>query len=395
MAKNKHLTFSERLEINECLDKGMTFKDIAKRIGKDPTTVSKEVKKHLVVKNAPTKLIPPQVCPKLLKAPYVCNGCNRKHRLCKYDKQIYEAPHANREYRNLLRESREGIALNKEEFYRMDEVVTKRVKQGQHIYHIVNSEQENIPYHISSIYRYINKGYMSFGRIDLPRAVKFRPRKSERKEDYIPKKAKEGRTYHDFLEYIHDNGISSYVEMDTVEGTKGGKCILTLYFTLTNFMKGILLDSKAAYEVTGKLNALKHKLHAANVSFNDIFPLILTDNGSEFSDINGIEYDPFSDSYSRLFFCDPYVSSQKPGVEKNHTLLRDILVKGSSFDNLSQPQLDIIFSHVNSVRRKVLNGKSPYEMFSFIFGNKITSLLNITQIEDKEVIQSPMLLRYI
>lgn len=395
MVKNKHLTLSERIEIYECLCKGMSFKDIARRVEKDPTTISKEVRKHLVVRRSETRLPSSQACPRLLSAPYVCNGCSRRYKICKYDKQIYEAPHADREYRKLLSESREGIALNKQEFYRMDEFVSEKLKQGQHIYHIVNSAKDKVPFHISSIYRYINKGYMSVNRIDLPRAVKFKPRKISSKDIYVPKRLKTGRTYDDFLEYISDNDISSYIEMDTVEGRKGGKCILTLNFNVCNFMVGFLLDHKAAYDVTAKLNALKERFHAQGISFTDIFPLILTDNGSEFSDVNSIEYDPFSDSYLRLFFCDPYVSSQKPRVEKNHTLLRDILPKGSSFDSLSQEKLNIIFSHVNAVRRKILYGKSPFEMFTFIYGNKITSLLEISHISPEEVIQSPLLLKNI
>ena len=37
--KQKHMKLEDRIEIQECLTKGMTFKSIARRIGKDPTTV--------------------------------------------------------------------------------------------------------------------------------------------------------------------------------------------------------------------------------------------------------------------------------------------------------------------------------------------------------------------
>lgn len=39
--EKKHMTLDDRIEIQECMNKGMTFKKIASRIGKDPTTVSK------------------------------------------------------------------------------------------------------------------------------------------------------------------------------------------------------------------------------------------------------------------------------------------------------------------------------------------------------------------
>ena len=81
--KYKHMTLDDRIEIQECLHKGMSFKDIGKRIGKDQTTISKEVKLHAKVQvNGFTKT--DEMCPKLLKAPFVCNGCS-KLRLCVTD----------------------------------------------------------------------------------------------------------------------------------------------------------------------------------------------------------------------------------------------------------------------------------------------------------------------
>ncbi|ASS41188.1 hypothetical protein AXF21_04330 [Eubacterium minutum ATCC 700079] len=85
--------------------------------------------------------------------------------------------------------------------------------------------------------------------------------------------------------------------------------------------------------------------------------------------------------------------SDKPHVEKNHTLFRDICPKGSSFDTFTQDDVNLIFSHVNSIVRNSLGGKSPYELFSFIYGEKITSLLGIERIPSREVIQSPLLLK--
>ena len=95
-----------------------------------------------------------------------------------------------------------------------------------------------------------------------------------------------------------------------------------------------------------------------------------------------------------MFLYLPYtIGFTKPHVEKNHTLFRDICPKGTSFDNFTQDTVDLIFSHVNSVARKKLNGKTPYELFHFTFGEKITSLFGIKKIPPREVIQSPLLLK--
>lgn len=394
--KNKHMTLDDRLEIQECLNHGMTFKAIAERIGKDQTTISKEVKKHLIVN--PTKINnlnsdgspkEPSICPKLLKAPFVCNPCNKRHTHCTFRKQLYHAKSAQVEYEKLLVEAREGIPLNKESFYEMDSVISGGIKRGQHLYHIMQTN--NLGISKSSIYRHLHKGYLSVSKIDFPRVVKFKARK-QHKGEYIPKLAKVGRTYDDFLSYIDENNLSSWVEMDTVIGRIGGKVILTLHFTFCNFMVGLLLDNKTADEVSRKILALKTRFSANDCRFGDIFLLVLTDNGGEFGNIAAIENDLAGKQECSLYFCDPMQSSQKPYIEKNHTLFRDIVPKGQSFDNFTQETVSMIFSHINSVKRKSLNGKTPFEVFSFTFGEKIAALLNIAPIAATEVIQSPKLL---
>lgn len=182
--KNKHLTYDDRLEIQECLCKGMTFKAIGERIGKDQTTVSKEVKLHgKVYSSGFTKT--DEYCPKLLKAPFVCNGCPKKsHCNCKYPRRVYHAKSAQEEYERVLVESREGIPLNKEEFYRTEEIISSAVKSGQHVYHAIQTN--NLSVSKTTVYRHIEQGYYTISKVDLPRAAKFKARKKQRGE-YVPK----------------------------------------------------------------------------------------------------------------------------------------------------------------------------------------------------------------
>jgi len=395
--KSKHLTLDDRLEIQEGLNRGATFKAIAERIGKDQTTVSKEVKRNLVVSPPSFKHtkedgtpaeIPP--CPKLLKAPFVCNPCEKRHRNCPHTKQRYNAKHAQKAYETLLVESREGIPLQKESFYEMDAIVSGGIKRGQHLYHI--SQTNDLGVSKSTVYRHLHRGYLSVSAVDFPRVVKFKPRRTK-KPDSIPKEAKKGRTYEDFRRFIEDNDISSWVEMDTVIGRVGGKVILTLDFTFCNFMAGILLENKTAAESAGKIKGLKASLASRNIRFGDIFTVLLTDNGGEFANVDAFERTLSRELETLLFFCDPMQSSQKPRVEKNHTLFRDIVPKGESFDEFTQDTVNLIFSHVNSVKRKSLNGKSPFEVFAFTYGEKVANLLGIEQIPAQHVLQSPKLLK--
>lgn len=388
--KYKHMNLDDRIEIQECLNKGLSFKAIAQRIGKDQTTVSKEVKKHLTVyTNSFTKTN--ECCPKLLKAPFVCNGCEkRNHSNCIYPRHKYVAQKSQKEYINLLSEAREGIPLNREEFYETEKIISAAVKKGQHIYHILKTN--DLPVSKSSVYRHINKGYYTISNINLPRAVKFKPRHSKASE-FVPRWAKNGRTYNDFLEYIADNNINHYVEMDTVIGRVGGKAILTLHFNAFNFMVGILIDNKTAAETSLKIRNLKTVLKTAGFPFGSVVPLILTDNGGEFSNVSAFENDENGFKETSLFFCEPNAPYEKPHIEKNHTLFRDIVPSGTSFDNFSQDTVNLIFSHVNAVKRKIFNGKSAYDLFSFAYSAELASALGISYVEPQDVIQSPKLLK--
>ena len=390
--KNKHMTLDDRIEIQECLNKSMTFKAIGQRVGKDPTTISKEVKLHgKIHANCFTKT--DECCPKLLKAPFVCNGCpKRNHSNCHYPRRLYHAKTAQQEYEALLVEAREGIPLTKEEFYKTEEIISSAVKAGQNIYHAIQANE--LPVSKTTVYRHIECGYYTISKIDLPRAAKFKPRKGN-KGEYVPKGVKIGRSFDDFLLYLEDNPSTNYVEMDTVIGRIGGKVIMTFQFVNVDFMFGLLLDNKTAAEASSKIRLLKEKLNSLGICFSDVFPVLLTDNGGEFSDVSAFENSLDDKPDTKLFFCDPNSPYQKPHVENNHTLFRGIVESGTSFDNWTQQNVDLIFSHINSVKRKQFNGKSAYDLFAFTYSKELADALGISFIAPKDVIQTSKLLKHL
>ena len=228
---------------------------------------------------------------------------------CHFTRFYYRANAAQSEYKALLTDAREGIPLNKEDFYRTDRIITDGLKKGQHIYHIMaNSPQ--VTCSKSTVYRHFRKGYYSASVVMLPRAVKFKARKS-RKGDYVPTGLKIGRSHDDFLAFIEDNHLECHVELDTVIGRIGGKVIMTVHFTSCNFMAGLLMDNKSAAEGALKFSALKSSLRNAGISPASLFPVLLCDNGGEFSDVFSFENDDVGNRELSLFFCDPMRSSQK------------------------------------------------------------------------------------
>lgn len=386
MTKHKHLTLSDRNDIQLGLERGETFKAIGQLILKDPTTVSKEVKRNRQVRESTCHNLP---CPLLDKAPFICNGCPKRRQNCGYKKIFYLAKQAQKQYEQTLVEAREGTPLNSKTFWDMDKIISDGVKKGQHIYHILKTH--NLDVSSSTVYRHIRKGYLSIAPIDLARAVKFKERRKS-KLPSIPKEAKKGRSYEDFQNYLSLNQLDSWLEMDTVMGRMGGKVLLTFNLSFCNFIFARLLDNKTALEVTKHLYDIKNTLHQADKDFFQLFPVILTDNGGEFARVDDIEMDVRGES--KLFFCDPNRSDQKGRIEKNHTLIRDILPKGTSFDNLTQEDINLVCSHVNSVKRATLNGKSAYELFAFTYGEEIPKLLGISKIPAEDVCQSSKLLQH-
>ena len=114
MTKHKHLTLSDRNDIQLGLEHGETFKAIGQSILKDPTTVSKEVKRNRQVRESTCHNLP---CPLLDKAPFVCNGCPKRRQNCGFKKIFYLAKQAQKQYEQTLVESREGTPLNSKTFW--------------------------------------------------------------------------------------------------------------------------------------------------------------------------------------------------------------------------------------------------------------------------------------
>lgn len=355
-----------------------------------PDTVSKEVKNHSKEHKSGFSTVE-GVCPLLMKAPFVCNGCDKKSRsTCRYTRRLYNGRVAQSEYETTLKTSREGIPLNKEEFYTTEGIIVSAVKSGQNVYHAITAN--NLDVSKSSVYRYIDAGYYRLSKVDLPRAAKFKPRK-QKKGEYVPKGVKSGRSFEDFLLFTEENPRINCVEMDTVIGRIGGKVIMTFQFVNVDFMFGLLLDNKTAAEAASKVIELKKRLADAGLDFGYYFPILLTDNGGEFSNVTAFENDCNGIREARLFFCDPNSPFQKPHVENNHTLFRGIVPSGSSFDSFSQDDVNTIFSHVNAVKRKQFNGKSSYDLFSFTYTRELASALGISFVDPSKAIQTPKLLK--
>lgn len=391
--KYKHLSFEDRCVIEEFLNHNFNFTKISNRLQKNRTCISKEVLKHRFLRGTASADRP---CCFESKPPYVCNGCDRFNH-CKRQKYSYSSHIAFNEYKQTLITSRTNLNITKEQIVSINEIISPLMIYKNHSVNQVYIEHSDLlPFSKTTFYKYIDLGILNVRNIDLPRKVKWKLKKEyDYHKDKVDTSIKVGRFYTDFKDYMEFHPNASIVEMDTVIGTQGGKggnCFLTLLFRQFNFMLIYLMPYKKSVYVNEIFNDLKALLGIDE--FKRLFEVILTDNGTEFSDPESIEFDMNTgEKICSLFYCDTNCSWQKGSIEKNHEYIRYILPKGTSFASLTQDDCYLIASHINSTPRLSLNNHSPYDSILLFLGQNNIDKLKIKKIDYNDIDLSYRLLR--
>ena len=433
MNKQKHLNLEARILIETMLNEHHSFKSIARELGKDCTTISKEIKAHICFEktgalgrsfndcrvaflhqcslqkfcqhcaysnNKPcwtcgrctSSCISYEkyICPKLSKPPYVCNGCQQRTR-CSLEKRLYKASYAQKEYEQVRSESRSGFALSEAELKQLDDVVSPLLKKGQSLHHIAVHHADELMKSERTLYTYTNNGLFTARNIDMPRTIRMRPRKNVSSKLKVDKSCRIGRDFHCFEIYMAEHPDASVRQLDSVEGIKGGAVLLTIHFVEQQLQLAFLRQHNDSQSVIDIFDRLYFELRMD--IFIELFPVLLADNGSEFSNPSAIELDAQGNPRTRMFYCNPSAPYQKGSCENNHELIRRIIPKGTDLGRYSQEQIDFMMSHINSYSRKKLGNKSPYEVFEFQYGRKILDAFHLQKIPADEIILSPELLK--
>lgn len=427
-AYQKHLTLLNREDIEKLLKLDFKFYQIADNIQKHPTTISKEILnnrtehkpsnfnnktnyckhkntcnlrnicnsnchaecRHCGKCNEVCSKYELDLCVKLIKPPYVCNSCN-SYAQCRKIKYIYIASEAQKRYEATLTSSRVGVNISEKELQKLDNLISPLIKQGQSIKLIYSNHKKEINCSIRCLYNYIEMGLLSIKNIDLPRKVRYKVRnkkQNSKKKDY---NYRIGRTYEDFLNMLKENPHAHIVEMDTVIGTnETGKVLLTLLFREFNFMIARLLPDKSSKSVKGELDNIE-KIIGTEL-YKRVFKYILTDNGGEFQRPEELETSIDGSKRSSIYYCEPNRSDQKAKVEKNHEYIRYVIPKGTSMDDYTQDDIDLMMSHINSTAREVLNFAIPVDMATIYLGKNTLKKLKLKKILPDNIILKPYLI---
>lgn len=381
--KKHRLTIENRILIEELVKLKYKLKDIAEIVEVNKSTISRELKKRRITGKGTYK-----ECELTKRFPYVCNGCdNRKS--CRKKKYYYQYQKAQNHYSYVLKTSRIGIDMSSDELYYWDEILKDKLKnKNQPITHFFNDIEKEFPKTLPTFYKYIHGGYFpSLNDEMLPRAYSYKPRKRTGEEPKIrvSNTIRQGRTLDSLKEYLKIHPNVNIVEMDTVIGKfEDKKCILTLYFRNSKLMLMFLIDKYKPQSVTKVFKKLYRIL--GYELFTKLFEIILTDNGWEFSKPEDIEFDyNTGEKLINIFYCNPYSSWEKGGIERNHEFIRYIIPKGITFDQLTNKNIVDMMNNINNVKRKSMEFKTPYEIFKNIYGEKCTKKLHLTHINPDEV----------
>ena len=431
----KHLTFSDRIYIEQELIQQSSFRSIAIALGKDPSTISKEVRSRCAVAPNGTYRNPrctfcihfgkcrdtvfmcvgcnnrscwqcsenlklskdckdynPFSCPKLAKPPYVCNGCPKKQ-TCHDSKRYYRAKPAQKSYEETLTSSRSGINMTPEELEELNALISPLVLKGQPLSHIFAVHGDEIPVCRRTLYNYLDQRVFTARNIDLPRRVRYKKRKKRAapRNRNIQQVYRNKRTYVDFEKYTKAFPELGIVEMDTVKGSRDkGKCLLTLLFRSCSFMILILLPDCTQRSVIDAINNLCNTIGIR--TFKKYFPILLADNGPEFKNPWEIEKNEAGTLRTKVFYCDPYVSNQKGRLEKNHEYIRYVIPKGRSMYKYTQEDINLLASHINSTARDSLNGATPFDLAELLIDKKIPALTGQFKVSPDDVLLKPALL---
>ena len=373
MKEWKHLTLEQRKTISSGIAHEYKLKVIGENLLIDPTSVSKEVKRNRIEISIGLK----NNCKKTQRWPYVCTNCKERYKNCPYTKYIYDAKKAQENANNKQVNSRRGIDVDDEEFKQLDNIIKNGITENKSIYQIKIENNDSIKKCISTLYSYINKGYLTTTKMDLPYAVKYKKRKHNKKYEYSEnnKIDRTGHTYLDYLSYMYKNPNTYVWQLDFLGAIKtDNKNILTFILPILQFTLLNIINMPDSTKVVDFFDNIENKI-GIDV-FKRLIPVILTDRDPNFTDIDGICFSKITgEERCKLFFCDPYVSNQKPNVENMNKQIRLFFPKGKSIDNYTKDDIKNINKTILNKPLRSLDSHTPKDAFIKVFDENIFNKL--------------------
>ena len=321
----KHLSEAERGEIEAYLSVGLKPAEIARRLGRNRSTITREINRGSITQ---VKKVNGQ---KVYYQHYYADATRNRYRHAReasyYLKLDCVSDDFLREFTKAMRE--------KPRVHSVDSFVhTYRL---QHVDAVVPSTK--------TLYNYIHQGLFEIKVIDLQRAVRIRKKFSKR-----PSAKKHlGKSIEERPEEINNRSRFGDWEIDSILGEKtiGEASILTS------------VERQTRYAVTKKLVEKKTEyVNQAVLECIKLYPIksITADNGNEFSSLSKIEG-------LDVYFAHAYSSYERGTNENFNGLLREFIRKRASLKELKQNLLEDYIKAINERSRRIHGYQSAKKLF--------------------------------
>ena len=414
MKQKKRLTVDDRINLQACIAKNLSWKETNKILKKNRSTIYRELKNYFTIRDGRHSCVhcvkydyckengivvhqginyecfEPAYCSKFSHFPFVCNNCENKNK-CNREKRFYDCINAENRSRGNRVGTRKHKRISKENIEAINEIVSPLIFKGQSIHHIY--ETNPILKTICcerTIRRLIYDRYLEAKAHDLVRYSRFSHKTKRLVHDDRSLKNIERlfkRTYTDLQRYLKNHPEARVVQFDSVIGKREDKyAILTITFPKERFQFGLRILKSDQDSVYSKLHELFSKLGYRKTKA--IFPILLADNGIEFNTFHNLEKFDI-----KVYFTNPYRSTDKAECERNHEFIRYIIPKSKTLDEFTQEDINLMFSHINSYIRESNQNKTPFELIKERFGSEFLELIGIKHVEPNDVVLKPKLLK--
>lgn len=407
----KRLNHDDRINLQAGIAKGYSLRKISEMLGKSRSTIYREIVGNCCYKdcrhtcahcalscgdpaghyeNGLCREFVASECPRWGRFPYTCNGC-AEAKSCFHRKRYYDCVEAHHASKRSRSEPRAFKGIGETALKLMDSIVSGGIRLGQSIHHIYVS---NPPLRETccerTVRRYLYRGYLSAMAHELPRYARFSHGFDYGRKRPVNVERMLGRTFSDYGKCVESHPDGSVWQYDSMEGkATDRKAILTITFPEFRFQFGYLISKQSMASVYGRIRALQRLL---GKRYEEIFQINLSDNGPEFSRFHEIETDEFGHRLCKVFFTNPYRSTDKASCGRNHEFIRYVIPKGKSLDSLTQEKVALLFSHINSYARGSNKDKTPYDLMVGRFGAEFMKAIGIARIPPNEVCLRPSLL---
>lgn len=312
MKSYNHFTLNERICLGELLENGKNFSEIAKILGRNRSTISREVKRN---SNKQGKYIP--WCANT-KAIVKRKNSVRKPRIEKGSELYY-------------------YIIEKLNLYWSPEIIAA----------MWNKDHASDTVTFATIYRAIKEKRLEgiTAKTHLRRRGKIRYAKRNKFNTIQPE-----HSIHERSQEIENREICGHWEGDTVHGAIGKGGLVTLVDRKSRKLLSIKITNFSSDTIYKAVMKALGGLSPKSITF---------DNGSEFAKFGDME----RDLHTTVYFADPHAPWQRGSNENINDVLRFFFPKGCNFLEISQSEIDEKVALINSRPRFCLNLLSPDEIF--------------------------------